>query len=70
MVEVSKTIVFELLKTKKPPAKNTPVSILTTAPLPTASLSPEAPAELTVVAVTPVPEIVTTSPSVNAFEER
>ena len=67
---VLNTTVFELLKTKKPPTKNTPLSILTTAPFPLAPLSPEAPAELTVVAVTPVPEIVIISPSSNVFEER
>ena len=61
-----KTMVFAKLNTKNPPTKNTPVSILTTEPLPTALAIPDGPPTLTTVAVVEPPSIVIVSPSENA----
>ena len=53
------------MNTKYPPTKNTPESILTTEPLPTALDIPDAPPTLTTVAVVAAPSIVIVSPSLN-----
>ena len=62
-------MVFALLNTKNPPTKNTPESILTTEPFPTALDKPEGPPVLTTVAVVAPPSIVMVSPSVNVSDD-